>query len=502
MTSDPYKASGIYSNVASFKLVYGARTGANGSTAGGRLTALDFFRTDAVVTRASVDGYKSVKLTTDPDGSGSGTAGDTLTYTITYVNTGNAAVSNFQITDLLPTGLTAAAGAQTVRLNGTATPAARNTGYTGAGANTNLLATGQSLPVNGTVSVDIPVTVGTVSAKASLLNQAAATGGGVAINSDNVDSTTIFPPSVAAATGFSVPSGSIAQTQTASVDPTTVNVFPTTDLAINKTGSASVVLGSVASYTLTVWNKGPAAVTGATITDTVPGNLTVVNWNCAASGTATCGGVSSGTGNAINITAGILPVNPAAGVPTSGSFLTITVTGTASTVGSLTNIASVAVPTGSTDPVGGNNSSQQVTNITHPNLTCSTTLYGLFGSFTTPQLTYRTIAPIDTVNGTVGATIATVPSNSNERNYSLSVSADGGKFFVGGADGTLKIYDVASGQWDALTPTIPGFTTSPFRMGITKASGALRAAPDTSAQAPGSGPFSPPRLTRSRPCQI
>ncbi|WP_293911361.1 hypothetical protein, partial [Deinococcus sp.] len=153
-------------------------------------------------------------------------------------------------------------------------------------------------------------------------------------------------------------------------DSDTVTAPLAADLSINKTGTATVLQGGAVSYTLKVWNQGPTPTTGATIADTVPGNLTGVNWTCTASGLAVCG-TASGSGNAISFASGLLPVNTTTGAagatnsaPTSGSYLTITVTGTATTAGSLTNTASITAPGGITDAFAGNNSSSQATTIT------------------------------------------------------------------------------------------------------------------------------------------
>ncbi|WP_139322804.1 beta strand repeat-containing protein [Deinococcus marmoris] len=216
-TSDVHKASAVFSNKSSFKLVYGARTGTSGTSAGGRLTVFDFFKPDAVVLRSAVDGYKSVKLTTDADTSGTVTAGDTLTWTITYVNTGNAAVSNFQITDALPSNVTFTTGSQVVT-RGTGSTAVKRNGYDGSG---NLLTNTGVLGTNSSITVSIPVVVGTGATNTTLSNQASAGG----VLTDNVDSDTVFPPSVGAASGFgTVPSGSVTQTELTTVNPTTVAI--------------------------------------------------------------------------------------------------------------------------------------------------------------------------------------------------------------------------------------------------------------------------------------
>lgn len=142
------------------------------------------------------------------------------------------------------------------------------------------------------------------------------------------------------------------------------NTIKGSDLAIDKTGSSSVTQGSTVSYTIKVWNKGPTLVSSSTFTDNVPAVLTGVTWSCMASGSAACG-TASGTGNNINVTTGALPVNNVESSPTSGSYLTFSVSGTAGTIGNISNTASIAVTSG-TDPVTANNSSSASTTVNAP----------------------------------------------------------------------------------------------------------------------------------------
>ncbi|MDK2012648.1 MULTISPECIES: beta strand repeat-containing protein [unclassified Deinococcus] len=167
---------------------------------------------------------------------------------------------------------------------------------------------------------------------------------------------------------------SSAQTPTRGAVSNTANltVTPAADLAITKTGPSSVVQGDMATYTLKIWNQGPSSVTGAVISDTVPNTLTNVTWNCVASGSAACG-TASGTGNAISFTSGALPVNTSTGAagatnaaPTTGSYLTVTVTGTTSSTTGFTNTATVAVLGGTTDGYSANNSASQSTAVNPP----------------------------------------------------------------------------------------------------------------------------------------
>ena len=136
------------------------------------------------------------------------------------------------------------------------------------------------------------------------------------------------------------------------------------DLAIDKTGTGSVTQGGSVSYSIKIWNKGPTVASSSTFTDTVPAGITNVTWSCSASGSAVCN-TASGTGNNISVTTGALPLNNVATAPTTGSYLTFNVTGTAASVGNISNTASIAVTSG-TDPVTTNNSSSASTTVSTP----------------------------------------------------------------------------------------------------------------------------------------
>ena len=126
----------------------------------------------------------------------------------------------------------------------------------------------------------------------------------------------------------------------------------TADAAISKTllTASPVAAGGTVTYQLVVTNAGPSDLAGASVSDTVPAQLTGVTWNCAATGSAACG-TASGSGNVA------LNVDIAAG---AGNAVTITVTGTApvttpNTIGA--NTATVTVPVGTQAPNSGNNTS-------------------------------------------------------------------------------------------------------------------------------------------------
>jgi fimbrial isopeptide formation D2 family protein len=211
----------------------GATAGADGQIVSGLsspqisgiLSGADCIRT--------AQGFKSVKLTNDADSSATISPGDTLTWTVSYVNTDSNSINNFQITDKLPAEVAIArTGGQTITVNAAqGTAPALNSSYTGAGSNT-LVSSPTTLQPGGAITVSIPVTIKATTPSGTILsNQATASGDGLLqpLKSDNVDQTTATLPS-----GAAVPVDSVLQTQTAgSLDPTTAKVVTTRDYMLS-----------------------------------------------------------------------------------------------------------------------------------------------------------------------------------------------------------------------------------------------------------------------------
>jgi uncharacterized repeat protein (TIGR01451 family) len=197
----------------------------------------------------SVQGFKSVKLTKDNDNSATVSPGDELTWTVSYTNTSNTDIANFQVKDVLPTQVSISTGAQVITTNSTqGTAPVKNSSYTGIGNNSTLLASTPpvTLKAGGVITINIPVTVQTGTANNTILqNQSAASGNGLpaqGILSDNVDSATA---SGALPSGIVVPASSVSQTQNSdSVDPTTVTVS-TTSSYIKSPYSGKVIINEV-----------------------------------------------------------------------------------------------------------------------------------------------------------------------------------------------------------------------------------------------------------------
>ena len=132
---------------------------------------------------------------------------------------------------------------------------------------------------------------------------------------------------------------------------------PTADLSITMSHApARVYAGGTVTYTITVSNAGPNAVTSAIVTDNFPYTLTVGSWTCTASAGSSC--TISGSGNNRGGTVTLLAGGSASFIGTT--TLAVSATGT------LSNLASVAAPTGIVDPVSGNNSVTDSTSILAP----------------------------------------------------------------------------------------------------------------------------------------
>lgn len=115
------------------------------------------------------------------------------------------------------------------------------------------------------------------------------------------------------------------------------------NLGVSKIASvSSITVGSLITYTVIVRNYGPNNITanGVGIVDSIPAEITGVTWNCVPTGAASCG-APSGSGNNLNTTAN-LPFNTA---------VTYTIRGTLTNYPgtTLTNTASIIIPSGITD---------------------------------------------------------------------------------------------------------------------------------------------------------
>jgi uncharacterized repeat protein (TIGR01451 family) len=230
--------------------------------------------------------------------------GSPVTYDITVTNSGPSTVTSVNVTDTVPSSITSPTF--------TASTGSYNSST---GAWTGLsLAKGQSikLTLSGTLSA---------SATGNLVNKA----------------------TVAAPSGVTDPS----TTNNSSTDTDTI--VPLADLSITKSDDqTSAIPGNPIGYVLTVTNKGPSTVTSVTVTDAVP--ATILNPTFVPS-----------TGSYAPATGQWTGLNLAA-----GDSVTLILQGTVSpsATGTLVNTATVAPPTGVTDPITTDNSSTDTDTLT------------------------------------------------------------------------------------------------------------------------------------------
>lgn len=213
--------------------------------------------------QANVSGYKSVKRVIPAGPGGSIQPGNTVEWTIDYINNSPLPVPNFQISDLIQANLTFVPGSVQVLVFGGATASA-NPLYNGVG-NTGLLAANASLPVNGRIQVKVRMTVNANTPSGTTLrNQTVASGDGLtpstSLSSDNVDTTNID----IAGPGSTPPAGSVMQSQNpASNDPTTFPVIfvPTAGDASIEGSVRDTNSNGIANALVTATNAGTGVST-------------------------------------------------------------------------------------------------------------------------------------------------------------------------------------------------------------------------------------------------
>ncbi|MFN3630055.1 MAG: hypothetical protein ACK4XK_08370, partial [Casimicrobiaceae bacterium] len=253
--------------------------------------------------------------------------GGTVVYTVTISNNGVAAADGATFSDTLPASLSGVTVACTSTAGAGTTPCA-------------------SIPITQsglTISGSIP---------------AFPSGGKVVLTITGV------------ATGES---GTFANTATVSNPPGTTDPDPgnntstvstliatpinRADLSVAKVGTSAAAPGGPIAYTIDVVNAGPGAADGAVFSDTVPAAITGVTWTCTASGGAVCP-AASGSGNAINETIAVMPMNGALRYEITGTLAAGATAGER-----IENTATVSTPSGVTDPEPNNNTSTSTTTV-------------------------------------------------------------------------------------------------------------------------------------------
>ncbi len=237
--------------------------------------------------------------------------GTLVTYTIVVTNAGPSAVTGARITDTLPASLL-------------------NPGWTCAAG----VGAACPTPNSGSVMNNLSVTMGMNSVLTFTLT-----------GTVNENATGNIVNTVVVTTPAGVTDPTPGNNESTDTDPTD----PRADLRIQKDdGLTTATPGLTLTYRITVTNNGPSAVTGATVSDTLPAQLTGASWTCAS-----C--TPSNGSSDISVTVDLL----------SGQFAVIVLTGTvaADATGSIVNTAVVTVPAGVTDPTPGNNTATDTDNL-------------------------------------------------------------------------------------------------------------------------------------------
>ena len=208
------------------------------------------------------------------------------------------------------------------------------------------------------------------------------------------------------ATVVAVPTGNLVNTASITApgaipDPNTVNntatdtdAAPTADLSVSKTDGITIYpLGGTVTYKIVVTNNGPADVTGATLNDPAPGQLSSWIWTCVADSGATCTAGPS---------AGVL--TDTIGIP-AGKKVTYTIVGTVNpaAVGDMINTVVVTAPAGVPDPIPGNNTA--IDTDLHPTADLEVTkddmvLTYVAGGTLTYTITVENLGPSDVIGAT------------------------------------------------------------------------------------------------------
>ncbi len=248
--------------------------------------------------------------------------GESVSYTIVVTNAGPAAVTNATVTDN-PTSAFP---------NGSWSCVASAGGSCVAGGGNGVINTTVSLPALGTATFVF----------SGLVNPFAAASG----------ATTMSNTATVAAPADVTELDAINNIAT-DID----DLKPKANVSVTKTDNVvDAIPGSSVSYLITVTNAGPSALVDALFTDNLPASLSGVNWTCAVSGASNDCSVGSGTTSSISLLLDLAPMATA--------LISVSARIDPSARGSLSNTATVEMPTGTTDPDGTNNSATDTDNLT------------------------------------------------------------------------------------------------------------------------------------------
>jgi uncharacterized repeat protein (TIGR01451 family) len=238
------------------------------------------------------------------------------------------------------------------------------------------------------------------------------------------------------------------------------------DLSVEKTllTASPAPANSTVQYQVVVTNAGPSAALGATVTDTVPAELTNVSWTCSASAGSSCA-TPSGTGNAISVQANIA----------AGGTITLLVSGTAPASGSIgANAAVASVPSGTTDPNPANNTDTvpSIPVAAGADLSVEKTLLTASPAPANSAVQYQVVVTNAGPSAVVGATVTdSVPAELTNVSWTCSASAGSSCASPSGTGNAISVLaDIAvSGS---VTLTISGTAPASGSIGANTATAA------------------------------
>jgi large repetitive protein len=250
-----------------------------------------------------------------------GTAGDTITYTVTATNAGPSVATNVTLTDVLPSEVTF------VSLNQASDPPFNCT-TPAVGANGTITCTIASFDSGDTATFQIVVEVAQSVPEGTLIS-----------NTATIDADTPDPD----------PSDDS--------DTAAEGVITVADVGVTKSAPATVVAGETLTYTVNVANAGPSAARNVTLNDPLPEGTTFVSLSQPSGPTFNCNTPAPGTQATINCT--LATMN--AGETTTFS---IVVRVSPDVANGTTLLNEVDISTSETDPDASNDTENATTTVT------------------------------------------------------------------------------------------------------------------------------------------
>ncbi|RLS30869.1 MAG: DUF11 domain-containing protein [Planctomycetota bacterium] len=268
-------------------------------------------------------------------------AGDVLRYNI-VINSGTGGVApslqeaaaNVILTDAVPANTTFKPGSLRIRQGANA------------GSKTDAVDSDQGEWISGTNTVQFQLGTGAGAGTGTPVGGTLTAGTYTEVEFDVIVDAGIPDSTVITNTADVTATGATSGLPLSATDTIGIATPPAADLFISKRGQTKFTPGGTVLYIVTAGNKGPTAVTGATVIDTLPAGLSGATWTATYAGGST--GPTSGTGS----------INALVNLATLG-VATFRITATTDPNfplnQTLTNTATVTVPAGIPDPNPDNN---------------------------------------------------------------------------------------------------------------------------------------------------